>query len=566
MSDLQAFLADERFTTLDRSLARHLAAQASSSRWIGHAAALLSSVLRRGHLCLDLSQRPSDHFEAAAALQPWPSLTSWRDDLLASGLVAQQPGEFKPLVLDVTGRLYLHRYYEYERDLAARIVERLGSDAAAVGPVTSADSATQTDIAIDAVRSRRFMVIAGGPGTGKTTTVVRILVALLTESPELRISLAAPTGKAAHRMQQSIAAQLASLPIDEALRERLPRTASTLHRLLGARGDSAFFRHDADRPLASDVVIVDESSMVDLPLMAKLFAALRPQARIILIGDPDQLASVEVGSVLADITAASTGLGSALVTLRKPWRFAADSGIGALCAAIRSGDADRTLEILDGIEYPDVTLKSLPAADTLGKALSQTSVMATYRNALQSDDPVARLATFETARILCATRSGPVGTLRINDTIRDLLSSEELIDDARGALYHGAPLVVLRNDYALQVFNGDSAVLHRTDDEARLHACFRTGTGELRRVLAARLPEHAPLYAMTVHRSQGSEFDHVLVVLPPRESPILTRQLLYTAVSRARKSVTVWADPTLIRYACLRRVQRASGLTERLTT
>jgi exodeoxyribonuclease V alpha subunit len=159
-----------------------------------------------------------------------------------------------------------------------------------------------------------------------------------------------------------------------------------------------------------------------------------------------------------------------------------------------------------------------------------------------------------------------VGTLRINDTIRDLLSSEELIDDARGALYHGAPLVVLRNDYALQVFNGDSAVLHRTDDEARLHACFRTGTGELRRVLAARLPEHAPLYAMTVHRSQGSEFDHVLVVLPPRESPILTRQLLYTAVSRARKSVTVWADPTLIRYACLRRVQRASGLTERLTT
>jgi len=541
MSELHTFLADERFTTLDRSLARHLAAQAPASRWVGHAAALLSSLLRRGHLCLDLSQCPSDPFEAAAALQPWPSFTSWRDDLLASGLVAQQPGEFKPLVLDAAGRLYLHRYHEYERDLAARILERL-----------------------DATPSRRFMVIAGGPGTGKTTTVVRVLVALLTETPELRISLAAPTGKAAHRMQQSIAAQLATLPIDEALRERIPRSASTLHRLLGARGDSAFFRHDADRPLDSDVVIVDESSMVDLPLMAKLFAALRPEARIILIGDPDQLASVEVGSVLADITAAATRLGSALDTLRKPWRFAADSGIGALCAAIRSGDADRTLEVLEGTEYPDVILKPLPAAEALGKALSGTSVMATYREALQCDDAAARLAAFETARILCATRGGPAGTTRINETIRDLLSSEELIDP-RGALYHGAPLVVLRNDYGLQVFNGDSAVLHRTDDDARLHACFRTGSGELRRVLAARLPEHAPLYAMTVHRSQGSEFDHVLVVLPPRESPILTRELLYTAVSRARKSVTVWADPTLIRYACLRRVQRASGLTERLT-
>lgn len=541
MSELHTFLADERFTTLDRSLARHLAAQAPASRWVGHAAALLSSLLRRGHLCLDLSQCPSDPFEAAAALQPWPSFTSWRDDLLASGLVAQQPGEFKPLVLDAAGRLYLHRYHEYERDLAARILERL-----------------------DATPSRRFMVIAGGPGTGKTTTVVRVLVALLTETPELRISLAAPTGKAAHRMQQSIAAQLATLPIDEALRERIPRSASTLHRLLGARGDSAFFRHDADRPLDSDVVIVDESSMVDLPLMAKLFAALRPEARIILIGDPDQLASVEVGSVLADITAAATRLGSALDTLRKPWRFAADSGIGALCAAIRSGDADRTLEVLEGTEYPDVILKPLPAAEALGKALSGTSVMATYREALQCDDAAARLAAFETARILCATRGGPAGTTRINETIRDLLSSEELIDP-RGALYHGAPLVVLRNDYGLQVFNGDSAVLHRTDDDARLHACFRTASGELRRVLAARLPEHAPLYAMTVHRSQGSEFDHVLVVLPPRESPILTRELLYTAVSRARKSVTVWADPTLIRYACLRRVQRASGLTKRLT-
>jgi exodeoxyribonuclease V alpha subunit len=543
MSELQTFLADERFMTLDRSLARHLAAQAPASRWIGHAAALLSSVLRRGHLCLDLSQRPSEHLEAAAALQPWPSFSSWRDDLLASGLVAQQPGEFKPLVLDATGRLYLHRYYEYERDLAARILERL-----------------------HATPARRFMVIAGGPGTGKTTTVARLLVALLTETPELRIALAAPTGRAAHRMQQSIAAQLARVPIDEALRERLPRTASTLHRLLGARGDSAFFRHDADRPLPSDVVIVDESSMVDLPLMAKLFAALRPEARTILIGDPDQLASVEVGSVLADITAVGTGLGSALVTLDTPWRFAADSGIGALCAAIRNGDADRTLEILEGTGYPDVILKPLPAAETLGKALSQTSVMATYRNALQYDDPAARLATFETARILCATRSGPAGTIRINETICDLLSGEELIDDTRGALYHGAPLVVLRNDYALQLFNGDCAVLHRAGDEARLHACFRAGTGELRRVLAARLPEHAPLYAMTVHRSQGSEFDHVLIVLPPRESPILTRELLYTAVSRARKSVTVWADPTLIRYACLRRVQRASGLTERLTT
>jgi len=551
MNDLQSFLADERFSALDRALARHLSMQAPASRWIGHAAALLSSLLRRGHLCLELGQLLSDEFEATSTRSPWPSTASWRDDLLTSGLVAQQPGEFKPLVLDSSNRLYLHRYYEYERDLAARILERVSAD-------------EQIDTSIDAVRTRRFMVIAGGPGTGKTTTVLRILVELLTETPEMRISLAAPTGKAAHRMQQSIAAQLTTLPIEESLRERIPRVASTLHRLLGARGDSAFFCHDANRPLASDVVIVDESSMVDLPLMAKLVAALRPDARIILIGDPDQLASVEVGSVLADITAASARLGSALVTLRKPWRFAADSGIGALCAAIRAGDADLALEVLESQKHPDVQLMPLPTTEGLGKALQSASVSSAYRSALRCQEPADRLAAFESARILCATRGGPAGTTRINETIRDAFASDGLIDSREG-LYHGAPLVVLRNDYALQVFNGDSAVLDRAIDDDRLYACFRTAGSELRRVLAARLPEYAPLYAMTVHRSQGSEFDHVLVVLPPRESPLLTREWLYTAVSRARKSVTVWADPALVRYACLRRVQRASGLTERLT-
>ena len=565
MSALQTFLADDRFTTLDRSLAQHLAAQAPASRWIGHAAALLSSLLRRGHLCLELARPPADDptdtLGATPALVPWPSTISWREDLLASGLVAQHPGEFKPLVLDANDRLYLHRYHEYERNLAARILERLGTQ----NKVSGTQTDTAIDAAVDTAHSHRFMVIAGGPGTGKTTTVVRILVALLTKTPELRISLAAPTGKAAHRMQQSITAQLAHLPLDDSLRERIPRVASTLHRLLGARGDSAFFRHDADRPLASDVVIVDEASMVDLPLMAKLFAALRPDARIILIGDPDQLASVEVGSVLGDITAAGTRLGSALVTLRTPWRFAADSGIGALCAAIRAGDADRTLEVLTGEDYPDVRLEALPVAEGLGKALHTTPVAAAYRSALQCDDPAASLSAFERVRILCATRGGPAGTIRINETIREMFAGEGLID-SRGVLYPGAPLVVLRNDYALQVFNGDSAIVSRTVDDDRLYACFHAASGELRRVLAARLPEHSPLYAMTVHRSQGSEFDHILVILPPRESPLLTRELLYTAVSRARKSVTVWADPALVRYACLRRVQRASGLTERLTS
>ncbi|MBU3672466.1 MAG: exodeoxyribonuclease V subunit alpha [Sinobacteraceae bacterium] len=564
MNDLQQFLADDRFTMLDRSLARHLAAQAPASLWIGHAAALLSSLLRRGHLCLELAQPPTGDstktLGATPAQVPWPSASSCREDLLRSGLVAEHPGEFKPLVLDANDRLYLHRYHEYERDLAERITERLEA-AKKFSPVQD-DAAVEA--AIEAVRTRRFMVIAGGPGTGKTTTVVRLLIALLTEKPELRISLAAPTGKAAHRMQQSITAQLAKLPIEDSLRDRIPRVASTLHRLLGARGDSAFFRHDAARPLASDVVIVDESSMVDLPLMAKLFAALRAEARVILIGDPDQLASVEVGSVLADITAAGTRLGPALVTLRKPWRFSADSGIGALCAAIRAGDTDRTLDVLQGGEFPDVRLESLPSADGLGKALQATPVTSAYRSALRCDDPADSLSAFESGRILCATHGGPAGTLRINETLRDMFATEGLIEP-RGAFYHRAPLVVLRNDYALQVFNGDSAVLTCAVEDERLYACFRAPGGELRRVLAARLPEHAPLYAMTVHRSQGSEFDHVLVVLPPHESPLLTRELLYTAVSRARKSVTIWADPALVRYACLHRVRRASGLTERLS-
>lgn len=543
--DLDEFLAHEGFSTLDRHLARQLVARAQSdSQLIGYAAALGSLMLRQGHVCLDLSRPPKDSGTTIATLAPWPDIETWRNDLARSGLVAIGEPDFLPLVLDSAGRLYLHRYDEYERSLAKNILAR--------------------------VSAGRFRVIVGGPGTGKTTRIIDELLAVIARNAGSVIALAAPTGKAAHRMEESLRRRLEQLEtlgtLSEEQRAHLPRSASTLHRLLGSRNDSPFFKYDAKNPLPADVVIVDEASMVDLPLMAKLFAALKPAAEIVLVGDPHQLASVEAGAVLADIAIAaskSQSLGSALISLEKQYRYGAQSGIGLLCDAIREGDGERALALLGSERYADIRLRALPERTRLASALGDSTALVHLRAALTESEPGAMLAALGRNRILCPLRRGPFGVDAVNEIIEGILDSEDVIR-ASGVLYERRPIVLTRNDHDLQLYNGDSGVVIRDPQSAGMQVFFPSVDGALRAVPALRLPPHETAFALTVHRSQGSEFDRALVILPPTSSPIMTRELLYTAVSRARNDVEIWGDPQTLLEACKQTVERTSGLVDRL--
>lgn len=534
---LSEFLDHGLFTTLDRHFARRIAAEAApSSVLAGHAAALASAMLRRGHVCLRLDQPPNLEEGQEPLITPWPSLAEWRRDLVSSGVVSQSEDSFQPLVLDEQGRLYLHRYAEYEARLATAIRRRVGEG--------------------------RFQVIVGGPGTGKTTRILDNLVKLVAQVPPPRIALAAPTGKAAKRMEESIRLGIDRLSLEENTRTRIPRTASTLHRLLGARGDSAFFEHQAAHPLEADVVIVDEASMVDLPLMSKLLDALKSTASLMLVGDPDQLASVEAGAVLSDIAEAAginegspAALGTALHVLHQQYRYGAQSGIGQLCDAIRAGDASRALALVEENQFSDIRLRALPSVENLPSAMEKSPLFSALRSALSLHAPDQALEAFNRQRILCPVRMGPHGLEAINTLIESMLAAY--------GLTRSRPVVLTRNDHSLQLFNGDSGLIVDSSRDGESLAWFQASEG-MRSVPALRLPAVETAYAMTVHRSQGSEFDRVLIILPPIHSPLLTRELLYTAVSRARHDVEIWGSPDVLRAACLQKVQRHSGLAARL--
>lgn len=539
--DLESFLLQEGFSMLDRHFAREIRRRANEkSVLVGHAAALASALLRHGHVCLDLARPPNVADSEFPTLEPWPSIGTWRAELACSDLVAIDEPAFLPLVLDRDNRLYLHRYEEYERRLA------------------------------DAIRTRsaagRLQVVVGGPGTGKTTRILAELIARTKHDPVPLIMLAAPTGKAAHRMEESLRSGLARLEVPEDLRMRVPRSASTLHRLLGARNDSAFFRHNADNPLPADVVIIDEASMVDLPLMAKLLDALKPSAELVLVGDPHQLASVEAGAVLADIATAaamSATLAPALITLHRQYRYGATSGIGQLCTAIREGDGEQALALLTSEKHGDIRLRALPQRAALGRSLRAASAIESLRTALVADAPASILDQLGRSRILSPLRRGPYGVETLNEIIENLLDEEGIIR-ANGVFYARRPIVLTRNDHDLQLFNGDSGVIFAASPGDFPIACFATGDVTPRSLPANRLPPHETAYAMTVHRSQGSEFDRVLILLPPGSNPIVTRELLYTAVSRARQDVEIWGDPATLLETCRREVARTSGLVERL--
>ncbi len=522
------------------------------------AAALAVRALRGGSVCVDLSAVAT---EADAPELAWPDPERWLTAVRASKLVAQQV-----LRLYQDRLLYLDRYWREEEQVCADLLALSAPGAAHPDPATVArlfppkfdEQRAAAGIAV----SQPVTVLTGGPGTGKTTTVARLL-ALLADQAEssgraaLRIALAAPTGKAAARLTAAVAGEVAVLgPVDRARLDGL--RATTLHMLLGTRrGSSVRFRHDRGNRLPHDVIVVDETSMVSLTLMARLLEAVRPEARLILVGDADQLASVDAGAVLADLVdGLSARPDTRVATLLTSHRFG--EPIGALAAAIRAGDADRVIELLAaGGEHLEWVADGDPA-ERLRAVLLPHALR--VREAARLGDARAALATIDEHRLLCAHREGGYGVHRWNKQVRHWVS-DRTGDPAWADWYAGRPLLVTANDYGLGLRNGDTGVVVVHSDGLR--AVIATDSKEVD-FATGRLADVETMYAMTIHKSQGSQADEVTVLMPPVESRLLTRELFYTAVTRAKRKVRVVGPEEAVRAALARRVVRASGLAQRL--
>ncbi len=583
------------YREIDREFAEYLCRLAGKDDAILRRMALeVSRATGEGHICLDLNEAcGSAAAETAASL--------------AGISVVGLPGTVAPLVLDREDRLYLYRYWCYEQELAAVLRAMAGERLAAVDPVVLKDGLERLfdpvgedwpdwqRIAAAAALRSRLTVVSGGPGTGKTSTVVRIIALLLEQSggERCRIAMAAPTGKAAARLREAVRAARARLREKTPVADAIPDDVFTIHRLLGVVPGSCRFRHDSRNPLPHDVVIVDEASMVALPLMAKLAAALSRRARLILLGDRDQLASVEPGAVLGDICHRGgedrysadfnaylrqvTGqsldgypdlglmpsFADSLVVLRKNYRFGAAGAIGKISRAINQGDAEAAVREFQDPVDEEVSMKDLPSDGCLQAALVG-SVLAGYREYLEKDDPAEALASFDRFRILCAVRSGVRGVSGLNRAVEDILAAQGLLQPDR-IWYRGRPVMIRVNDYALRLYNGDIGIaLKDPERPGALAVFFPAENGGVRKVSPLRLPAHETVFAMTVHKSQGSEFDRVLLVMPRADSPVLTRELLYTGMTRARKSLVLWCGEDIFRTAVSRRTDRRSGLRQAL--
>jgi exodeoxyribonuclease V alpha subunit len=581
------------FEPIDLHFARFITQLAGSTRpEVTLAAALLSRFSREGHTCLDLNESVAGlgGKDAPGTDLPTPAAMI---AIVRSCPVVGSPGDYRPLILDGAGRLYLYRSFMSERLLAEGLLRLndeirpfhgslLGGTLARLFP--DDDLPQKTAAVIAATRS--LCVITGGPGTGKTTLVSRILALLLGQEPDLKIVLAAPTGKAARRIVESVQRGVDALDCSPEVREKIPREASTIHRLLGYMPGASRPRRRAGNPLRADVAVIDEASMADLALMSNLLAALEPGARLILLGDKNQLASVAAGYVLGDIcdvggthaysrsfadrvgqitggtitSGGEPGMQDSLVELTKTYRFRKDSPISALSTAVNDGDAAQCLDMLHSGTGPELKTRDLPQPDGLRRELREVLVRG-YGGYLTTHDPCECLRLFDAFRVLCPVRQGPWGVKAMNSMAEEILASEGLLDPS-GLHYRGRPILVTENDYTLGLFNGDTGIV--LDHGGELRACFPDGGGSVRMISPMRLPGHETSFAMTVHKSQGSEFDRVLLVLPDRDSPVLTRELVYTGITRARSALEIWTGDRVFAQAVSRRTERSSGLSSLL--
>jgi exodeoxyribonuclease V alpha subunit len=540
-------MGNDNVRLLDRQFSRFLARlsllSGAEKRCFQDLVGRLSATLAKGDSCLPLSVKEVDLVRR-------------------SGLSGE--GQFPLYIFDK--HLYLQRFFQYEKQLAHNVhrmaVEskelNMGSDLVEHLFVGQGKGDLQRVAAEQALR-KRFLVISGGPGTGKTTTVVKILALLQNASPvKLRIALAAPTGKAAMRLQESIAGSINDLPISEREKSDLPVKATTLHRLLGVKRHSPFFRHNRKNPLPCDVLVVDEASMVDLSLMSKLVAALRPESRLILLGDKNQLASVESGTVLADMM---TALPANTVELKKSYRF--DQHIKQFAEAINGGDQREAWRIVAAGQAEHISLLTEDVASYGGaKYLPYVRAVAGANGKSAYKKLFPLLHSF---KILCAVRQGRVGVAGINAKVEQYLATKGY-DCLASEWYSGRPVMISKNEYDLDLFNGDIGIcLPDPAQPERMKVWFEKNDGELQGVLPGRLSSCETVYALTIHKSQGTEVADVLVVLPEKESALVTRELLYTAVTRASKSVTVVASQSVFQAAVSARIRRSSGLAAMLS-
>lgn len=632
---------------LDRAFVHFLHSHAPDAPeivWLS--AALVSHQLGRGHTCLDLKatlKNPDEtlnlppekntgdlHTITPGRLLERVSLSEWKKCLAGCPLIADGPGD-TPLVVEAD-RLYLRRFWQYTTDVADDIIGRLTNRQRTPGNL-----AERLDLYFDPLRTpgekrkeevhwqsvaaalamkKGFSIISGGPGTGKTTTVVYLLALLqslaLENNQPLRIRLAAPTGKAAARLTESIGKTINRLP--DKLRSAVPVEVVTLHRLLGSRFGTRRFFYNAKNRLHIDLLVVDEASMIDLEMMASVLSALPLKTRLILLGDKDQLASVEAGAVLGDLsrrwdpigypaaTAAwiseQTGyavpqgekavnsLGSQITVLKKSHRFGDHSGIGALARAVNAGDARKVAAVwekgygdIGRIEMSDTDDRRFTRLVVDGEVVSAgAGGYRVYLDCLQEGHPGALdedrwlkriLTAFDRFRLLSPLRKGFWGVEALNERTEMCLHRQGLLP-AIGGWYSGRPVMLTRNAYSLGLMNGDTGILLPVADKSNpaslgLKAVFPLPDGSLKKVLPSRLDQVETVYAMTVHKAQGSEFDHTVLVLPDRPNPLLTRELIYTAITRSRTRFTlIGPDMALMNESVNHQVYRASGLGEML--
>jgi len=601
-------------------------------------AALVSSATGNGDICLDLESvfekqvMKEQNGEMPVIFQ---KLDVWLEKLRKSPVVGS-PGEFCPLILDENNRLYLYRYWEYEKILSESIKRRVKEDVKDIdvsllkeslkrlfpensGPEKSGNDINWQKVASLTAAIKRFCVISGGPGTGKTYTVAKILAILLEQArgEKLRIFLCAPTGKAAAKLGESIKKTKEELNCSETIKQAIPVETYTIHRMLKTTPGSPYFRYNSENLLPADVVIVDEASMVDLALMSKLISSIPMTAGLILMGDRDQLASVEAGSVLGDICDTSgiqmfsreyaktieeiagekvgekpgekpgekidtsikayekgQGLYDCIVVLKKSLRFTGKSKIWELSQAVNKGDWKPILSILknnNGLKNNEdrgIKWEEFKASKDSYSIIAKR-IIDGYMDYLKENDPLTALELFNRFKLLCALKVGPHGAYSLNRLAEEVLKKEKLIRTEMSndyPWYRGRPVLITKNDYSLGLFNGDMGITMPDPKEggSDLYVFFPEASGEVKRYSPYRIKEHETAYAMTVHKSQGSEFDHVCLVFPDKDYPVLTRELVYTGITRARKSVLIWGSEDVLKSAVSRRIKRASGLNDTL--